>query len=247
MANPTTISLDVEQYKAVAEGINTTAVTLVVTAKNLLDRGLQSDEDYTAAVDLAIAAGKREKEQKDNFEPLCSYLHKAHKSATGLRDKYAKPWTLLKDALVAASKRWYMDALEAKKQQEREISRVAQAQSRGLVEEAQELMDQGDVKAARVLLDRARTSTAVVLPSAVPRVEGARVTDKWKASCTDLMAVITEIAAGRMDLMWETRGEMRPLVIVDQVVLNAIVSRKGDTLQCPGITVEPDVQIGATR
>lgn len=58
------------------------------------------------------------------------------------------------------------------------------------------------------------------------------------------MAVLKAIVDGKVSLMQEYRaGEMRPLVVVDQVVLNAMCSRQLDGLDIPGVTVEEGFRI----
>jgi hypothetical protein len=50
------------------------------------------------------------------------------------------------------------------------------------------------------------------------------------------------VAEGRVDLMQVVKdGKEQPILEVNQVVLNALVSRLGDKLQLPGVEVDPDV------
>lgn len=243
-------SFDIETYKTNSEALNQgpSLITLIGASRALLERGLQSEEDYQSAVLMGNEAASQAKKHTDNFDPLCKGLHGLHKMATGLREKYSSPWTKISDALRAAARRWYLDAEAAKKQAEQELLKQAKQIQKGVLEEAQELIDQGFVKEGREKLRQAQAVVAPpVLPEAVPQVEGARVTPKFKGTCEDLLAVLGDIVAGRVDLMWEVRGEMRPLVVVDQVVLNSIVDRLGPNFKCAGIKVERDVQIGAKR
>lgn len=249
--NPTAaaaaMALDITQYETASKGFDVNTTTLVVASKNLLERGIQTDEDYQSALELAEQAAKQEKKHTDNFDAICKLLNAAHKGATKLRAQYSAPWLSLKDALRGAAREWYLAMQRAKQAQERELAERSREQQRALEAQAQELMDAGLVRQAREKVMSAQTLSAPVLPSAVPPVASARVTPKYKATCNDLGAVIAAVANGRFDLMWEVRGEMRPLITVDQTVLNAIVSRLGKSLKCPGITVEDDVQFGSKK
>lgn len=244
---PTSPTLDIQKYQEVSEALSSNAATLTATGQNLLDRGIHSDEDYQAALELSNQAAGLEAQHIANFEPLCSGLFKLHKFAVGLRKKYAEPCEKLKDKLRAAAKVWYLEMQAAKKAQEAELTKVVQQQQRSLAQEAQDLIDQGYVKEGRAKLLQAQTTSAIQLPDAVPQVANTRVTPKYTGTCTDVIALMKCIVEGHLDLMWEVRGEMRPLVVIDQVVLNAIMDRMGAGFKCPGITVQEDVRFGAKK
>ena len=244
MATPT---VDLQQIRESAEAINQGQSTFMVTVKGLLERKIETDEEYVACLELSNEAARREKAMKDLFDPHCDQLHKAWKSGTSLRGIFMDPWTKLKDSLRDKAKRWYLDQQQQKREMEAALAKQAVQQQKALASQAQDLIDQGDVKAGRSLLMQAQATAAPILPDAAPKVEGARVTPKYKATCTDTIALARAVVNGEFDLMWTVRGVERPLLVVDQVVLNAIVDRMGKGLKCPGILVEDDVRMGATR
>jgi len=245
--------LDVEKYRNEAQELNRGYVTFEVSAKALLSRGIETDEDYQSCVALATEAAKREKVISDKFNPLCDLLHKAHKMSTGLRAEFMKPWTDLKAKLSDRAAEWYLEQKRAKQAAEAEMSKLAEKQQGALVDRAEELLLQGDVRAADQVLAQARATVAPILPEAVPKVEGARVREKYEGTCTDILALAKAIVEGRVPLMWkafDSKGNEkweRPLISCDQTVLNVILDRQGASTNLPGVTVKEAVRIGAAR
>jgi hypothetical protein len=239
--------VDLADYVATAQAINDGHKTTLVTSQSRLAGAIEEDSDYEGCLALANEAARVEKRMETTFDAVCDLRHKLWKAATAERATFAGPWGKLKDALRDKAKRWYLEQQKAKQEAEREMARTAQLQQRVLANEAQELLDMGMVKEGRAKLMQADATVAPILPEATPKVEGARVTPKFKATCVDTISVARAIVAGEFDLMWHVSGVERPLLVVDQVVLNAIVSRMGKGLKCPGILVEDDVRFGAKK
>lgn len=239
--------VDLSQYTEAAEKINEGRKTTLITSQALLVRDLEDDEDYESCLALGNEAARIEKSMETAFDDVCDLRHKLWKASTEERGRFAAPWKKLKDALRDKAKQWYLKQQEAKRAAERQLQQAVFDQQRVLAEQAQREIDQGFVSKGREILMQAEATVAPILPDAAPKVAGSRVTPKIKATPVDTMAILQAIVAGKFDLMWYVKGVERPLVVIDQVVLNAIVDRLGKGLKCPGILIEDDVRIGATK
>lgn len=239
--------VDLSQYTEAAAKINDGRKTTLTTSQALLLRDLEGDEDYEACLGLANEAARVEKSMEVAFDAVCDLRHKLWKASTEERAKFSAPWKALKDKLRDKAKQWYLKQQDAKKQAERQLEQAVLVKQRELAAEAQAQIDQGFVSQGREIMAQVDAIQAPILPDAAPKVAGARVTPKFKATPVDLMAIIQAVAAGKFDLMWHVKGVEEPLLMVNQKVLNAIVDRMGKGLRCPGILVEDDVRFGATR
>lgn len=251
MADTTEVALlgqvDLSQYIDEARNINDNRKTTLVTSEALLARGIDCDQDYEAAISLSNEAARVEKSMETAFDAVCDLRHKLWKASTEERGKFSAPWKNLKDALREKAKAWYLKQQQDKKRAEDLLKQAVEDKQRELATEAMEHASQGFMSKAREIMAQAESIEAPVLPAAVEKVAGARVTPKFKGTAVDLMQVVKAVADGKFDLMWHVKGVERPLLVVDQVVLNAIVDRMGKGLRCPGILVEDDVRIGATK
>ena len=138
--------------------------------------------------------------------------------------------------------------IEAKRKIEEELARDARRKQAELDEKERELRAEGFVKEANAVSQQITILDHMpVLPEAIEKVAGTSVTKVWKATVTDTISVINAIATGKVKLMQDCNGQMRPLVIVDQVVLNAMVKRLGDGLNIPGVSVEEDIRYTSRR
>jgi hypothetical protein len=239
--------VDLSQYTEAANKINEGRKTTLVTSRAVLARELDGDEDYEAALALSNEAARVEKSMEDAFDAVCDLRHKLWKASTEERAKFAAPWKQLKDALREKARQWYLKQQEMKREAEKQLLQVVNSQQRELAAKAQERIDQGFVAQGRDIMAQAELIVAPILPDAAPKVAGSRVTPKFKATPVDLMEIIKAVAGGKFDLMWHVKGAEEPLLMVNQKVLNAICDRMGKGLRCPGILVEDDVRIGATR
>jgi hypothetical protein len=237
------IMLDITKYEAEAEKLSAPLATLRVAAKQL---EVVDDESNQVCLDLRNRASTIEKRIQDFWNPLCDAANKMHKMLTGKRGDHMKPWTELKNALGSKSEKYLLAQREAKRRAEAELARVAEQERLRLEQAAEELRLQGRMKEAAATFQQANATVAPVLPAAIERVEGVRVTEGWDATVTDMGALIHAIATGRVSLFHDYRGDMAPLVSVNQPVLNAVVSRLGDSINWPGVTVKPRIKIGST-
>jgi len=243
----TTISIDVAHYRQMAEEASTgqESTTFNLAVATMQERGVQSDEDYTTCLQLAADAGRKAAYLEEMFKKPCQMAHDTHKSLTALRGKFMAPFLEVRERLNGLARQWHLEQQAAKRAAEQQI---ANAQNRGRAQAAREaelLMAQGFVREAqeKAALVQQPAMTPI-LPAAVPKVSGVRTRDRWRASCTDILALAAAVVAGKVPLMQVVKGgEEEPLLVVNQKVLNALVDRLGPKLaeQLPGVQVVPDV------
>ena len=243
----TALNAVLERYKADSAELNNGLQTFELSANAVLTKVWNDDADYTTAVELKNEAASKVKRIEDKYASPTELFHAVHKAFTGLRSSFTAPWKTLGDKLEAKAKNWYLKEQRAKAEAERRLAEVAAAQKEELWEQADDLIARGQVKEARELKAQARALDAPILPEALPVVAGARITAKLKGTCHDTVALALFIGQGKAPLTYDVKGVQRPLLVVDQVVLNALVDRMGKSLSLPGITVEEDVKIGAKR
>lgn len=243
---PPVITFDVEGQKAAARKLVADAniATITLSAKNLT---VESQESYEACVALRNAFALAQKRITDFFGPMIDAANKLHKSLTAARAEMLKPYCDGKDVCTRKMERFLLDQKEAKRKADAVMSQVAEKERSRLADEAEDLMSMGFVKEAAQKTQQARMTMAPTLPAAVTKVAGAKVADKWIAECTDLIAFAKAIGEGKIPLMHDVRGEMRPILLVDQVTLNAVVSRQQDSLKWPGIAVKESVRISSSK
>jgi hypothetical protein len=156
--------------------------------------------------------------------------------------------------LNAHAKKWYLQQQEEKRKAEQRLSVMADQEKRKLEQEAQDLIAMGYLSKAKELLAQADVVAAPISLPPPPKVAGARDTEKWAITVTDILAVVKAVAEGRFPLMHQVqpRGskemEELPLLEVNMKVLRALVDRQGDgiTKKIPGISVKPDVSFSGT-
>lgn len=235
------------RFETESAQLNNGLQTFEVAAANAINHRWTGDEDYTVAVTLSVEAGRRAKAVEEKYSGPTELFHAVHKAFTGLRAKYIEPWTTWRERLDAKAKRWYLDQQRAKAEAERQMAQATVQAKSEIAETVEDLLLQGRVKEARALQSQAAAVMAPVLPPAVPVVPNSRVTPKLKGTCINLAALALHIGSGKAELCYEVKGTMRPLLLIDQVVLNALVDRMGKSLNLPGVVVEDDVQIGAAK
>lgn len=221
------------------------AFSLDLASKQTAVKGtaIVDDESCQQAADLRNLAASREKSLTALWDSVHEPVNKWRNLILSHEKATIGPWTKVKEALDSKIKAYARQSAQDKKQVDAQMSTVADQQRQQLNREADNLMAQGLVAEAEAKQRQANMTVAPQLPSAKPQVEGMRFTPKFRARPVDLMAILGAIARGEVPLMHDVKGEMRPLVVVDQVVLNALCSRLQDSLRIPGVVVEEDVDV----
>ncbi len=215
--------------------------TLKLVSQTLI---VDSEEANQRCVDLLNQWAVKEKAFKQIWGRYKTPLNAARAVVLKLEKDTAGVAEETKQLLSRKSGDFQLAMLRAKAAAEAHVNRLAARRRLELSAEADELMLEGDVQGAQSKMLESEMTVAPTLPG-VSRAEGSRETLKYKGTCTDIIALLQAIIDQKVTLMHEVKpGDFRPLVVVDQVVLNALVSRNA-SLKIPGITVEPDVHVAA--
>lgn len=134
---------------------------------------------------LVVIKGLR-KEVDAAFDPIISKAHAAHKEAVAQKKRADAPLVEAEGYLKPQISRYYDE-------QERirlEAERQAQAEARKLAEEeqlraAEEAEAAGDKEEAEAILEEPTVAPVVVIPKAVPKVEGISQRTVWKFRIKD--------------------------------------------------------------
>jgi hypothetical protein len=175
-------------------------------------------------------------------------LNRARAVVLGFEHDTVDPISDAKDLATQKCEQYVVEQKQAKRKAEEALAAAAKKEQAKLESKADGLMAMGYIGEAEKLMAQATMCVAPELPSAIPYADGARVGDKFTGRVTDTLAVLKAIVDGERELMWEVKpGDVRPLVVIDSVVLNAMVGRHGLALDFPGIVVEEGARISAKR
>lgn len=216
--------------------------TLQVAAKSIV---VDSEESNQKCLDMMNQMWAKQKGFESVWSRYKTPLNQARKAVLDLESQTAGAAEATKKLLQAKSAAFLRACQQAKAEAEKKMAALANRERGRLEREAEDLMMDGNVRGAQAKIQEAHMIVAPELPDAMPTVTGARVTPKYRGEVVDVVAVLRAIVDGKLPLMHEVRGDMRPLVTIDQTVLNALVSRLGPGLRIPGIKVEDDVQVAA--
>ncbi len=239
------IPFDLETQKAAAAKLVESASlsTLTLAARTL---EVTDDVSYEQAINLRTMFATAEKRIADFWEPLAKAANALHKSLTGARAEMMKPYTDGKLLTTQKAERYILGQQRAKRQAEEVLAQAARQTQQALRLEADRLALEGRMRESEQINMQAQMSVAPTLDAAIPKVAGAKTGTKYTGQVTDLIAFAKAIVDGKIDLMQEVKpGDVRPILMVDQVVLNAVVSRQLDGLNWPGIEVKEGVRISS--
>jgi len=186
------------------------------------------NQSYVAAGGVWKAIGDMIREVKDTFDPICDAAHKAHKQAVEKRAKYLDPLTSAQrsvkglmsayDAELERIRREEQARLEAIARKEEEERRLQEA-----IDAEAALKDQGATKEevaeeTAAILETPVTVAPVVIPKAVPKMQGGPVyRTVWKAK------IINE------------RLIPREYLVPDMVKINGVVRSLKGAANIPGV------------
>ena len=214
--------------------------SLQVQAKTL---NIQDDSTYGEAMELRKNVATRADGLTRIWSRFKGPLNGARATVLELEHATVDPLTAIKDILTKKGEKYLNDMRRAKAESEAAFARVAEEQRLKLEREAAALMARGRVAEAEAKTQEAQITITPTLANAIPVVADAKVGTQFKGSCTDIIAFAKAIATGKVNLMQEVKpGDMRPILVVDQVVLNAVVFHQ-DSLNWPGITVTSGAKI----
>jgi hypothetical protein len=237
----TNLSLDITTYKAQAEPHISGLQTMSLAVNNLV----VSEETYQAAVDLRNNLIDRENALKALWKRIKDPLNTLKNAIMAEEHATTDPITALKNKISGKINLYLEEAKKAKEEADKSLDRQVSQTKRTMAEEAEFLEACGKMDEAAEIRQQIASVVKPELPPAAPVAMGAKTTDKFEWEATDMMALIKAVASGEVDLMHEYKGgELRPLLTINQTVVNAVVARKGLRLGWPGIVVKMVTKIG---
>jgi hypothetical protein len=235
--DPALLREEVEQY---TQGLS----TVQLAVKNLQ---VNDEESYQQCIELRNDAGRREKGLTDIWKRYKGPLNAARQVVLDYEHETVDVCKAAKDLATKKGEQYIMEQRRAQRAAEEQMAEAARKLQRDLERKASDLALTGQMKEAEQVTMQAQMAVAPRLPSAVPVAVGARVGEKYTARVMDVMAVLKSIVDGQTPLMWEVKpGDVRQLVVVDEVVLRAIVLRQITGLRIPGVVVEEGAKISST-
>ena len=235
--DPALLREEVEQF---TQGLSTVQLGIKTLQVN-------DDESYQQCIDLRNDAGRREKGLTEIWKRYKGPLNAARQVVLDYEKETVEICKTAKDLATRKAEQYVMEQKRAQRAAEEEMAEAARKVQRELERKAADLALTGNMKESEQVTMQAQMAVAPRLPSAVPVAAGARVGEKYTARVMDVMAVLRSIVDGHTPLMWEVRpGDIRQLVVVDEVVLRAIVLRQQSGLQIPGVVVEEGAKISST-
>jgi hypothetical protein len=235
------LDIDVPALQMEVEAHTQGLVTMQVQANAL---NIADEVSYADAMALMKDAQERESGLTKIWKRFKDVLNPARNTVLEMEHATVDPFTAIKQTLQRKGEKYLNDMRRAKAEAEAALARAADEQRQRLQREADALMAKGRVAQATAKIQEASITMTPTLADAMPVAADARVGTKFTGSCTDIIAFARAIVEGKVNLMQEVKpGDARPVLIIDQVVLNAVVSRQQDSLNWPGITVTSGAKI----
>ena len=220
----------------------------VVDIKVLDNYRIASEQEYISIASLVQTAVSRRAALAEGYADEKSKAHKAHAAICANEKEDTAIWTKIeavgRKAMTSfrqeQERRKQIEAARAQREQE-ERDRQARAEAARIEREAQEravaLRREGDMRAAREAQERAaaqahaiivqaeeESALGVILPDVKP-LGGPGESRPWIGEVTDIRALCAAIGSGDIPLEYVIKDEPRPLVVIDQAVLNWIAKR----------------------
>lgn len=179
---------------------------LATDAKNLLSVAKAYTIDNNTTLQLAAEDLKSIKAKAKDLDTLRKTMTRPLDAAKkAVMDFFREPETFLAEAerTIKRAMLTFQQAEEDKRrEEERKAREAAKREEDRLRKEAEERalaeMEAGnDAAAAEILEAPAPTVLAPVIPRSYEKPEGVSTRDNWKGECTDLMALVKAIAAGK--------------------------------------------------
>ena len=233
------ITLDLTPYIQAADQLTAGIASLTMQANALK---VTDDDSYQQCRALLTNAKDRIKGLEKLWKSVKDPLNAKRQEALDLEKRTTLDAKKIAELLESKAAGFIRAQTEAKRKIEQELAREAAARQKALQVEAEDLLSLGFVAEANQAAMHAQVASQLpILPPVVEKGKGLGFSTPLKGVVTDPISVITAIAKGKIPLMYDVRGTMRPLVTIDPVVVNSLVSRMQRDLDIPGIVVEEDI------
>lgn len=168
------------------------------------------------------------KRAHDDLDPVVNSTNIAHKNACTLRNKICNPIETMIEIVGGAISKWNLAQEAKRKAQELELQRIAaQQEETRRLNEAAALEAAGQHDEAAEVLETPAPVPSVILPPAVPKVQGVSFRDDWFATVTDLKKLVKSVAAGKVPIT-----AIQP----NQTFLNQQARALKSLMKYPGVT-----------
>lgn len=235
--NPELLGQEVESY---TQG----GATLALGISSL---AIEDPGDLAEGVRLRNEAARREKGLTEIWERFKAPLNAARAEVLEMEHGTVDYFTALKDQANDKINRHVEAEKRAKREADAALERAAQQARQESARRASELMGQGFVRQALEVEAQAARIITPTLPEPDIYVPGNRSIDTYQGDCQDPVALMQAIVEGRYPLLHDVNGVLRPIVTVDQVVINAIVKRQLGEARIPGVVVTEKVRSQAVK
>jgi hypothetical protein len=198
---------------------------------------IRGQSDVEKSVELERGLKDNKKAIEDGFKPIVEEAHRIHKALTAKRGAFLKP---IEDALLLIQRKRNAFLSEQERIRREQEAAILKAQKEA--EEAERLRQaelaelNGDTEGAEAILSgqaAVHTPFAPSAPVEQTKTEGLVTKTIYKAECTDKMALVKAIAAGRTDLL--------DLFVIDQSALNKLAAALKDNFNVAGCTLKKDI------
>ena len=198
---------------------------------------IRGQSDVEKSVELERGLKDNKKAIEDGFKPIVEEAHRIHKALTAKRGAFLKP---IEDALLLIQRKRNAFLSEQERIRREQEAAILKAQKEA--EEAERLRQaelaelNGDTEGAEAILSgqaAVHTPFAPSAPVEQTKTEGLVTKTIYKAECTDKMALVKAIAAGRTDLL--------DLFVIDQSALNKLAAALKDNFNVAGCSLKKDI------
>lgn len=156
---------------------------------------ITTEDHFIASWAIILQLDSAIKKVEEMWDPFCSGLDKMHKMATRMRKGFLKPLTTQKQRLHDIRYLWIEKQQKAKDAATAKMAQGLQAQQqRDLEKQARAEDRKGNTEAAEALREQAASVQLPLLNTtpAVPKQEGAVLTERWIFEIIDADAVERE-------------------------------------------------------
>jgi hypothetical protein len=149
-----------------------------------------NQETYEQGAELLVLFKDMEKEIKTVFDPIVSAAHKAHKAATGQRNKALAPLNQATTAVKTTMKGWAREQEKKRQDEERaERERLRKEAEDRQLEAAEKAAANGEQEKAEAILEKEAYVPQVAHQKATPKADGVQNRTKMVVDLVDVSQV----------------------------------------------------------
>jgi len=209
---------------------------LLTAAEPVIDHSIETPEQYSAVADVEARIGRFIDAVEPIFDRHCSDAHRVWKSACDIRTAFLGiPKELKAKARTLLGEYKQREARQRREAEARETERLAAIERARLELEAASLERQGQPEIAAAVREQPIDLPAVVLPSAVPDIQGLTYREDfyWQPIGGD-----TPANRAKVLLLMAKDAQYAQFLKLDDGGLTAFAKRTKGTIRIPGIEIK---------